>query len=166
MQIGECQMPRVRRLLIVFAALVLFLVVFRSGVVSSQPVGQLQPGFNDALSALQGAEAAGATQGEVAPLVDALNKALSLNDQLNQLSAQDPKRSQLQAQISEQLNGVETQATGLESLASQRALTDRVVAYVGGGVGALIAALAYAYGSSLWSKYRIKRTFQMRISRK
>jgi hypothetical protein len=166
MQVDEWQMSRVRRFLIVFAGVVLFLVIFRLGVVGSQPVGQLQPGFNGALSALQRAEAAGATQGELAPLVDALNKALSLNDQLNQLSAQDSNRSKLQAQISEQLNGVETQAAGLESLASQRVFMDRVVAYVAGGVGALVAALAYAYGTSLWSKYRVKRTFQMRISRK
>jgi hypothetical protein len=128
---------------------------------------QLQPGFNSALSALQRAEAAGATQGELAPLVDMLNRALNLNDQLNQLAVQDSQaRSRLQAQISDQLTSVNAQATQLESLASQRAFMNRVISYVSGGVGALMVTLIYAFGVSLWSKFRVKRTFQMRISRK
>jgi hypothetical protein len=132
--------------------------------VSSQTADQLQPGFGQALSSVRSAQTAGATPNEIAPLVSLLNKALKLNDQA--ANADSQMRSQLQTQISQQLASVEAQAGQLESIASQRTFTSNVIAYLSGGVGALIATLAYAYGTSFWRKYRVKRTFQMKISTK
>jgi hypothetical protein len=167
-RLNERHMALVRRLLIVLATTILFFLAFRASIVTSQTAtNQLQPGFNEALSTLQRAEAAGATSSELAPLVDLLNKALDLSNQANRLSAEDSQtRSQLQTQISDQLKSVETQAAQLENMASQRTFTNRVITYVSGGVGAVIGTLAYAYGTSFWRKYRVKRTFQMKISTK
>lgn len=160
-------MARVR-LLIAISAAILLLAIQASTVSSQIAAGQLQPGFNEALSLLQKAEAAGATRSEVAPLVELLNKALELNDEAANLTGPGglQKRSQLLTQISDQLASVETQASQLENIAAQRTFTDKVISYLSGGVAAFIATLAYAYGTSFWRKYRIRRTFQMRISKK
>ena len=157
-------MAPVRRLLIVLSTAILFVLVLRATIVSSQTADQLQPGFSQALSSVRSAETAGATPSEIAPLVSLLNEALELNDQATKADSQ--RRSQLLTQISDQLKSVETQAAQLENMASQRTFTNRVITYVSSGVGAVIGTLAYAYGTSFWRKYRVKRTFQMKISTK
>jgi hypothetical protein len=157
-------MPRFRRLLILLPALILLLIVLRATFVSSQTVDQLPPGFSQALSAVRGAEAAGATPAEIAPLVALLNIALQLNRQA--ANASSPGRSQLQAQVSSQLATVQSRAGQLQGVASQRTFTDDVISYLSGGVGAIVATVVSAYCLSFWRKYRVKRTFQMRIYKK
>lgn len=163
-RLDERRMALVRRLLLVLSTAILFLLVLRATIVWSQTVDELQPGFGQALSSVRSAQMAGGTPNEIAPLVSLLNKALELNDQAANSDSQT--RSQLQTQISQQLATIETQAGQLESIASQRTFTNNVISYLSGGVGALMATLAYAYGLSFWRKYRVKRTFQMRISKK
>jgi len=143
-------MPLASRLLIALAVAILLVTVLRVSMVSSQTVDQLQPGFSQALSAVRNAEAAGATPSEVAPLVALLNDALQLNGtaQANQLAT------------------IQSRAGELQSLASQRTFTSNVTSYVSGAVGALVAAVVCAYLLSFWRRYRVKRTFQMRIYKK
>ena len=146
------------RPLIILSVAVLFLMLCRATIVSSQTVGQLPPGFGQALAAVRGAEAAGATPAEVAPLVALLNDALQLNGQTANASAQ--------AHVSSQLAAVQSRAVQLQSLASQRTFTDNVISYVSAAVGAVIATVVLAYFLSFWRRYRVKRTFQMKIYKK
>jgi hypothetical protein len=156
-------MAPARRLVIVLSAAILLLILFRATIVSSQTVDQLQPGFSQALLAVRAAEAAGATPSEIAPLVGLLNNALQLNEQA---AASSQNRTQLQAQVSNQLATVQSRAGQLESMASQRMFTDKLVSYLAGGVGAIIATIACAYLFSFWRRYRVKRTFQMKVYKK
>ena len=156
-------MASLPRSLVLLSAIVLLLIVFRAVVVSSQAQGELPPGFSEALSAVRGAEAAGATPAEIAPLVSLLNEALQLNAEA---SAGGQNRTQLEAQVSNQLSTVQSRAGELEGLASQRTFTDDVISYVAGGVGALIGTVACAYLFSFYRRYRVKRTFQMRVYKK
>jgi len=160
-RLDDCQLAPVPRPLILLPAVVLLLIAFRAATVSSQAQGQLPPGFGQALVAVRGAEAAGATPAEVAPLVSLLNNALQLNRE-----AQAGNRTQLEVQVSNQLASVQSQAGQLEGVASQRTFMDDVISYLAGGVGALVATVACAYLFSFWRRYRVKRTFQMRIYRK
>jgi len=61
------------------------------------------------------------------------------------------------------LESLESKASEVENFAAGRTLFNKYLAYFSGGIAAFLATLAYAYGISLWRKYRIKRTFQMRI---
>ena len=152
-----------RRLLIVLSALLL-LIMLRAATVPSQAADQLQAGFSQALLAVRGAEAAGATPAEIGPLVALLNGALQLSGEAAAAGSQN--RTQLEAQVSNQLATVQSRAGQLQTLASQRTLMDHVIAYVSGGVGAVIATIACAYLFSFWRRYRVRRTFQMRIYKK
>jgi hypothetical protein len=135
-------------------------MAFRAAIVSSQTVNQLPSGFGQALAAVRGAEAAGATPAEVAPLVALLNGALQLNAQAAN------GNSSARTQLSNQLATIQTRANQLESVASQRTFTDDVIVYLSGGVGAVVATLVSAYCLSFWRRYRVKRTFQMKIYKK
>ena len=158
-------MPLTLRITLVILPMLLLLLLARPTGVSSQPSDQLQPGFNQALAQVQRAESAGATSSEVAQLLVPLNRAIELNKQALQLtSPQDAQhRTQLLNQVDQILESVQTQAGQLEITASRRTLINKIGAYTFGGAAALIATLAYAYGLSLWHRYRIKRTFQMKV---
>lgn len=158
-------MAFVSRALIVVVLTVVLLLSSRPVNVTSQPTGQLEPRFNQVIVQVHKAESAGATTGEVANLVTLLNKALELNQQALQLTgAEDAqKQAQLLAQVDEILGTVQFEATQLEVVASQRTFTNNVLAYVSGGIAALLSTIAYAYGVSFWRKYRVKRTFQMKV---
>ena len=156
--LDDDSMASIPRLIILLSALILFLMLCRATVVSSQTVDQLPPGFSQALAAVRGAEDAGATPAEVAPLVALLNNALQLNAQTANATAQ--------AQVSNQLAAVQSRAVQLQSLATQRTFTDNVITYLSGGVGAVVATVLCAYCLSFWRRYRVKRTFQMRIYKK
>ncbi len=125
----------------------------------------LQPGFNNVLLLVRHAEEAGATPTEVAPLVAGLNKALGLNTEVSALN--QPNETQARQTVLGQLNGLldglGRNATQLESTASQRTLTNRVTSYIGGAIGALIGAILLGYCLAFLRKYRVKRTFEMRI---
>ena len=144
--------------------MILLLMLARVTLVWSQGVDQLQPGFSQALSAVRGAETAGATPSEIAPLVALLNNALQLNAKATTANPQN--RTQLQTQVSSQLSTIQSQAAQLQSVASQRTFTNQVISYVAAGVGALVATIASAYLLSFWRRYRVKRTFEMRIYKK
>jgi glycerol-3-phosphate O-acyltransferase len=158
-------MALVSRVLILAVLMVALLLSSRPVSVTSQPTGQLQPHFNQAIIQVHKAESAGATTNEVAKLAVLLNKALELNEQALALTRPEDalKRAQLLAQVDEMLDSVQSNATQLEAVASQRTFINSLVAYVSGGVAAFIATLAYAFGTSLWRRYRVKRTFQMKV---
>jgi len=130
--------------------------------------GEIQPGFNQAIMQVHLAESAGATQSEIAGLVTTLNKALELNEQALALTSpnQTQQRAALLSQVNAMLNAVQTSATTLETVASQRTQTNDVLAYVYGGLAAAIGTLAYAALFTLYRRRRIKRTFQMKVTAK
>lgn len=150
--------------LIILALAPFFLVV---NAMSQAPIG-LQPGFNQALLEVRNAEAAGATSSEVAGLVGSLNRALELNERALRLT--DPssaaQRAQILAQVNQTVLNVENSAKQLQIVVSQRAAVNHVVAYVAGGVAAILATFSYALCLSFYRKYRVKRTMQMKITPK
>jgi hypothetical protein len=136
--------------------------------VFSQAQPGLEPGFNQAVLEVRKAEAAGATQRQLGGLVELVNRALELNEQALRLV--DPssagQRTQLLGQVDQILLAVERNATQLQGAAAQRATQDRILAYIAGGIAALLATFAYALSISIWRRYRVKRTLQMNISPK
>ena len=157
-------MLRIRWFLVICIVLAILLPLTAQTVTSaSQPTEELQPQFSRAFVLVRRAETAGATHEEVAGLVLLLNKALRLDEEATKLPASDAQRAALLAQVDENLAAVETEANRLEVTASQRTFTNRVIAYVIGGIAAFLATLASVCTGHVWRKYRIKRTFQMRI---
>lgn len=143
---------------------ILFLLVAWSSLASSQSTDELQPQFNEAIVQVHRAEAAGATPSEVAGLVMLLNKALEMNEVALGLRPNDTQdRTSLLSQVDAVLLNVQVRATQLESSAYQRTANTKILGYVFGGIGALLSTIAYAWGLSLWRRYRIKRTFQMKV---
>jgi hypothetical protein len=136
-------------------------------IASQAPTG-LQPGFNKAILDVRSVEAAGGTPSEIASLVETLNRALELNEQALRLT--DPpsagQRAQLLAQVDQMLLKVEDNARQLQVVASERTNVNGIVAYVAGGVAALLGTFAYALCLSFWRRYRVKRTLQMKITPK
>jgi hypothetical protein len=150
---------------IMFAGLLLFPTQITT--VTSQPKEELQPEFNKALVLVHEAEAAGASRKEVSDLVVLLNDALQLNQEASALpDSEARRRMDLLAQVNATLATVETEASKLAVVAARRTFTNRVVAYFSGGIAALASTIAYVIGVRFWRTYRIKRTFQMSISRK
>jgi hypothetical protein len=135
---------------------------------TSQTTDELEPRFGPVIVSVNQAESAGATPGEVAELVTLLNNALELNKEALKLTSTSDaqKRAALSTQVDDILAQVETKAVQLQAVASQRTYTNTVFTYVSGAVAALLATVAYAYGVVFWRRYRIKRTFEMRISPK
>jgi type IV secretory pathway VirB2 component (pilin) len=155
---------RIRYFLILCIILAVLLPLTAQTVTSaSQLTEEPQPQSSRVFALVRRAEAAGATREEVAGLVLLLNKALQLDEEATRMPTSDAQRAALLAQVNETLGRAETEATRLEVTASQRTFTNRIVAYVTGGIAALLATIAYAYGGHIWRRYRIKRTFQMRI---
>jgi hypothetical protein len=157
-------MVRIRWFLIICIVLAILLPLTAQTTTSAlQPAEELQPRFGSAFALVHRAEAAGATREEIADLVLLLNKALQLGEEATRLPGSEAQRVALLAQANETLGRVETEATQLEVTSSQRMFTNRTVAYVSGGIAAFLATLAYVCTGYVWRKYRIKRTFQMRI---
>jgi hypothetical protein len=120
--------------------------------------------LNNVISDVQKAELAGAKPEEINGLLVQLNSVVALHDELQNLPAQETdKRAQLMAQIGSKLSTVDAQAIQLAAHASQRTQMDHVFAYSFGIIGAVMGTVVYYYGILLWRKYRIKRTFRMRI---
>ena len=157
-----------RSLIATTALAALLLIAANSATVRSQAGEELQPRFSRVLAVIHQAEASGVTPDELKDLVALLNRALELNDEALKLTGPGDaeRRAQVLTQLDQVMSSLETKAGQLETLAAQRASTNKMLAYVSGGIGAFIATLAYAYGASFWRKYRVKRTFQMRISPK
>ena len=158
-------MVRISKALTVIVIAIALLLSARLVSVTSQPTGELQPKFTQVLAEIHKAESAGATTAEVANLAAPLNQAVQLNNQALALTRPEDaqKRSQLLGQVDQILNGVQSNATHLQAIASQRTFTNTTLTYIFGGVGAFLATLAYIYGVDFWRKYRMKRTFQMKV---
>ena len=117
--------------------------------------------------AVNNAEAAGATPNETAPLVTLLNRALELNQEASSLPTnQTDQRNALLSSVNQILTNVTDQANDLTATSAQRTYTNKIVTYVSGIVAAVVGTFAYVFGVELYQRYRIKRTFQMRVRRK
>lgn len=161
-------MARIKRSPVICIILVcLVLLTVQALVVASQPSETLQPRFSKALVLVRQAEAAGATHEETAGLVLLLNKALQLDEQAAGAPASDgQRRAELLAQAEEALGRVETEAGQLEVIAARRTFNNRLFAYFSAGILAIVSTLVFVLAASFSRRYRIKRTFQMRVFRK
>ena len=133
--------------------------------VRSQTAETLEPRLGQTLVTLHQAESAGATPSEIETLVALLNKALELDEEALKLNAPDQtqRRIDLLAQVEQILTTVQNRAAELTAVASQRTYNNRALTYVGGAITAVLATFAYVFIVSFYQKYRIKRTFQMRV---
>lgn len=134
----------------------------------SQAVDNFQPRFGQMIVLVHQSESAGATSNDVVELVTLLNGALELNGEALKLTAPSDaqKRAQLLAQVDEIFASVEDKAAQIQAVASQRTFTKTVVTYISGATAAFLGTIGCAYGISFLRGYRIKRTFQMKISPK
>jgi predicted PurR-regulated permease PerM len=155
--------PKLMSCLTFLAISLLFLI--HPFLVSSQAGDELQPGFNDVIIGVHRAESAGATANEVSDLVGQLNKALELNEAVSQLTGANdaPKREALLSQLNGTLNALQGKAAQVEATASRKTVSNRILGYVSGAIAALLGMVVYALGTIFWRRYRIKRTFQMRV---
>jgi hypothetical protein len=161
-------LPDTRIKLATAAAIVILAVTLLPILAISQSNETIQPSFAGTITALRQAETAGATPNETATLVVLLNKALELNGDALKLTAPSDanKRTQLILQVNQTLTTVQSQAQHLTALASQRSRMNKILAYIGGILAAFIGTILFAFIVSFYRSYRIKRTFQMRITRK
>ena len=150
------------------AVLAVLIIITLQPVAVSETTGTLQPGFNQAIVELRDAQSAGATPSELTEPVALLNKALELNREALILSASDEatRRAGLLVQVDQILTTVETQAIELTAVSSQRKSMNEFLTYLSGAIAAILGTIVYASAMSLHRKYRIKRTFSMRVSRK
>ena len=166
--LNESQLRRTQTRLAIAAAIVIAAVALVPLVAISQTATTIEPGFGPALVAVRQAESAGATPNEIASLVALLNKALELNEDALKLNGpgEAQNRIELISQVDQTLITVQGQATDLTALASHRSYTNKVLTYVGGIIAAVVGTVLFAFTVSFYRNYRIKRTFQMRITRK
>jgi hypothetical protein len=132
------------------------------------PVAQinqpLQPSLGQAIVAVNNAEAAGATANETAPLVALLNKALELNREASSLPTnQTEQRNAILSSVNQILTNVTNQANDLTITSAQRTYTNKIITYATGLVLAVVGTFAYVFCVELYKRYRIKRTFQMKV---
>ncbi len=163
--LNECQMAPVHNNVPIIGLLVILtLVVIEPFAAAPQTLETLQPRFGQAIVALHRAETSGASSSEVSELVALLNKALELNREALKHNAPDEvgRRAELLAQVDQILTTVETRSV----VSSQRAYRDKVFSYIGAAIVAFLGTIIYAFAESLHQKYRIKRTYQMEVSRK
>ena len=146
----------------------LTIIVIQPWIVTSQTLGPLEQRFGGTIAVLHRAESAGATSTEIESLVVLLNRALELNDEAMKLNRanETQARTALIAQVNQILTTVEDQAADLTIVASQRTYTNTILTYASGVVAATLGTVGYAYITSFYQKYRVKRTFQMRVTRK
>lgn len=166
--LNESQLRRIQSRLAIAAAIVIVAVALVPFLAISQTTTTIEPGFGPALAAVHQAESAGATPSEIASLVAQLNKALQLNQ--NAMKPNGPGEAQnrtgLILQVDEILMTVQGQATDLTALASHRSYVNKVLNYVLGVIAAVVGTVLFAFTVTFYRNYRIKRTFQMRITRK
>jgi hypothetical protein len=167
--LDESQLALISRLTRI-SILALLAVMVISGVqpATSQLIGTLDPGFGQAIAALHKAETTGATPSEVSGLVSLLNRALELNREAQTMNAPDQtgKRAALLAQVDQILASVDNQSAQLATASSQEVYINRILTYALGGIVAVLGTALFVFASSLYQKYRIKRTFQMSVTKK
>lgn len=146
----------------------LALIAIQPLTVTSQTIGALEPRFGETIVALHKAESAGATSSEIAELVVLLNNALALNAEALKLNTpSDASRHiALLAQVDQILTTVTSRAAELTAVAAQRTFTNKILAYVAGATAAVLGTVGYAFLTSFYQRYRVKRTFEMRVTHK
>ena len=166
--LNESQLPQIRTRLAIALGIVILAVMLLPILAISQSTGTIEPGFAGALGAVRQAETAGATPNEIAALVTLLNKALELNGEALKLTAPSDanRRTELISEVDQILITVQSQAHDLTTLASHRSSTNKALTYVLGIVAAFVGTILFGFSVSFYRAYRIKRTFQMRITRK
>jgi len=157
-----------RRILIFTIAVMLIFVAVHSNTSTYLRADEIQPAFNQAITQVRLAESAGATQSEITELLITLNKALELNEQALKLTSPNDaqQRAELLTEVNMTLGDVQTRASALQTIASQRTRNDTVLTYVFAGIAAAIGTFAYAFLFAFYRRYRIKRTFQMKVTAK
>ena len=159
-------MIRVSSLLAFSLSFIAIVLLMHSASVASQSVSS-QMQLSKVIQDVQRAESSGANPDEMRNLALQLNTMIGLQDELQSLPPQGlGKRAQLSEQINATLTRVDTQANEIATRASQRTSINHLVAYSSGVAGAVIATLVYHYGTLLRRRYRIKRTFQLKITLK
>lgn len=157
-------MPRVSAWLILTAAILITMIVITPHYSRAQLNPVLEAGLGQAIVAVNNAEAAGATANETAPLVTLLNKALELNQEASSLPTnQTEQRNAILSSVNQILTNVTNQANDLTTTSVQRTYTSKIVTYVTGLLVAVVGTFAYVLCVELYQRYRIKRTFQMRV---
>jgi len=166
--LNESQLLQIRTRPAIAAAIAIMAVTLLPILAISQSTGTIEPGFAGALGAVRQAEMAGATPGETAALVALLNKALELNGEALKLTAPGDanRRTELISDVDQTLITVQSQAHDLTTLASHRSSTNKALTYVSGILAAFVGTILFGFTVSFYRAYRIKRTFQMRITRK
>jgi hypothetical protein len=127
----------------------------------------LQPGFGQAITAVNNAEAAGATPNEIQPLVALLNRALELNQEASTLPInQTGEHDQLISSANQILTNVTNQANDLTTKSAQRAYSNKIITYASGIIIAVLGTLGYVVTAEFYERYRIKLTLQMKVKQK
>jgi len=121
--------------------------------VKSQSTGP-QSQFNLVIQDVQKAESAGANSEEMQGLVDQLNRVIELQNQ---------NSTQNQPEINNALTTIDNEANQIQTTASQRTSINHLTTYATGFIGAILATIISHFAIQFWRKYRIKRTFQMKI---
>ena len=166
--LNESQLLHIGTRLTIALAIATLAVTLLPILATSQSTGTIEPGFAGALGAVRQAETAGATPSEIAALVVLLNKAVELNGDALKLTAPGDanRRTELISQVDQILITVQSQAHDLTTLAARRSSMNKALTYVGGILAAFVSTILFAFIVSFYRAYRIKRTFQMRITRK
>ena len=152
--------------ILTLALLVIASFIAVQSFVASQTVVTLQPGFEQAIIAVHSAETAGAAPNDISGLVSLLNKALEINHEALQSNTPADKRAELLAQVNQILATVQNNAAELTSVSREKTYTDRIMAYALGGVVAFLATILYGFAAVFYQRYRIGKTFDMRLKRK
>ena len=162
---NESQLRQISNLAKVVSVLTLILVV--QTATKSQTTSTFPSDLSQTLIMIRNAETSGARQSELSNLTVPLNSAVGLYQEADNLSPQkSTERAQLVAQASQILAEVRANATYLASVASERTYLDTVLTYTGAALAAAIGTALYAVAISFYRKSRIRRTLQMRITRK
>jgi hypothetical protein len=156
-------MIRLSGLLVFSLSFVAIVLLIHSASVISQPVSA-DAQLSKVIQAVRTAELSGATSDEIRDLSAQLNNLIGLQDALQSVPPQDVgRRTQLSDQINNTLTSVDMQSVELATRAAERTSVNHLVSYSAGVVGAVITTAIYHYGTVLWRRYRVKRTFQLKI---
>jgi hypothetical protein len=159
-------MTRASAWLVLTTAILIAVIIMRPLYPLAQ-INQLQPSLGQAIVAVNNAEEAGATPNETAPLVTLLNKALELNQEASSLpTIQTEQRNAIFSSENQILTNVTNRANDLTTTSAQRIYMYKILTYVTGLIIAIVGTFAYVFCVELYQRYRIKRTFQMRVKAK
>ena len=153
--------------LIVTATILIAIIMITPFYGRAQISLTLQPGFGQAITAINNAEAAGAYPNEILPLVALLNRALDLNQKASTLQLnQTGEHDQLISSANQVLANVTNQANDLTTRSAQRTYSNKIITYASGIIIAVLGTFAYVVTAEFYQRYRIKLTFQMKVKRK